>query len=393
LGVIQEQHAERCRLFAQWKNLEWPILHDPINRLRLNGVPIVVDIDERGIVRGVNPDVQSWVNALPSEVRQPNSALPPDQHPDSRRPNIGQLREASQASPSVSAWRELGDALILWQDRKLISEAIGAYESARELQPDDPAILFRLGVAHRIRYDSPGVTANPEVALRSTNRVTNDFQQAVAYWQAALDLDPNQYIYRRRIQQYGPRLIKPYPFYDWVSEARGDIQARGETPLELAVEPGGAEFAAPSQTFGGQELEQQSPDPQGAIRRDEAGLITSRVTVVPARIQPGESVRVHVEFQPVAAARWNNESDPLVLWIELPSGWKAERQRLESSLPNVAESAEVRSFEVEIQTRVEQSLPAEVRAYALYYVCEKTHGTCLFLRQDLVIPIGNAAAE
>ena len=51
LGVIQEQHAERCRLFAQWKGLEWPILHDPLNLLGLRGVPVVVAIDEYGIVR------------------------------------------------------------------------------------------------------------------------------------------------------------------------------------------------------------------------------------------------------------------------------------------------------------------------------------------------------
>lgn len=59
----------------------------------------------------------------------------------------------------------------------------------------------------------------------------------------ALDLVP--YIFRRRIQQYGPRLDKPYPFYDWVSEARAAVLARGETPVEPRVEPGGAELAAP----------------------------------------------------------------------------------------------------------------------------------------------------
>ncbi len=51
LGVTQEQHADRCRLFAQWKQFGWPILHDPINLLEAPAVPIVVAIDEHGIVR------------------------------------------------------------------------------------------------------------------------------------------------------------------------------------------------------------------------------------------------------------------------------------------------------------------------------------------------------
>ena len=45
LGVIQEQHPERCRLYAQWQQLDWPIVSDPINQLDLAGVPIVVEID------------------------------------------------------------------------------------------------------------------------------------------------------------------------------------------------------------------------------------------------------------------------------------------------------------------------------------------------------------
>ena len=43
LGVTQEQHADRCRLFSQWKQFDWPILHDPINVLDLLGVPVVVE--------------------------------------------------------------------------------------------------------------------------------------------------------------------------------------------------------------------------------------------------------------------------------------------------------------------------------------------------------------
>jgi hypothetical protein len=59
LGVTQEQHADRCRLFAQWKQFDWPILHDPINLMKAPAVPIVVAIDEHGIVRAVRPRSQT----------------------------------------------------------------------------------------------------------------------------------------------------------------------------------------------------------------------------------------------------------------------------------------------------------------------------------------------
>jgi hypothetical protein len=51
-------------------------------------------------------------------------------------------------------------------------------------------------------------------ALPTRVMVVLFLQKAVQYWTMALDMDSNQYIWRRRIQQYGPRLEKPYSFYD-----------------------------------------------------------------------------------------------------------------------------------------------------------------------------------
>ena len=36
VGIIQEQHPDRARLFMQWKRMGWPILVDSYNLL---GVP------------------------------------------------------------------------------------------------------------------------------------------------------------------------------------------------------------------------------------------------------------------------------------------------------------------------------------------------------------------
>ena len=127
-------------------------------------------------------------------------------------------------APSSSA---LGDSLILWGGPQRLREAIDAYAAAAQADPRDGRALFRLGVALRQRYESAAARRD-------------DFQAAVENWGQALQLDPNQYIWRRRIQQYGPRLDKPYPFYDWVAEAERAIRARGERPDRIAGAAGGS---------------------------------------------------------------------------------------------------------------------------------------------------------
>ena len=214
-----------------------------------------------------------------------------------------------------------------------------------------------------------------------------DFRAAVEHWQAALDLEPNQYIYRRRIQQYGPRLAKPYPFYDWVAEARRVIAARGEKPIELLIALTGAETASPREQFAETSEIEKEPDPLGRIARDSKRLIHAEVVVVPQSVQPGETVRVHVNMQPTHNVHWNNESGPLVLWLDVPEGWKAERQLFTSSMPSSAESVERRTIDFEIRLSHAVSMPATLKAYALYYVCEESRGACLYLRQDVEIPI------
>src|SRR5262249_9321156 len=151
----------------------------------------------------------------------------------------------------------------------------------------------------------------------TTLRRQGDFQAAVDRWGRALDLDPNQYIWRRRIQQYGPRLDKPYAFYDWVETAEKDLRARGEKPVPLAVRPGGAEIAQPVKALAAP-AEARAPDPDGKVHRDKDGLIRAEVTVAPARVRPGQAVRVHVVLRPDAKklAHWNNEAEPLRLWVD-----------------------------------------------------------------------------
>ena len=327
----------------------WPIMIDSLNLLGVAAVPITLLIDEQGIIRATQPsdeDLQDFLGA----------SYPANEVP---------------AKPIVES---PGDSIFLWEDVGRVVEAIDAYR--RSLKKEDAGpIHFRLGVAYRRRYDS-------------VYRQDEDFAKAVEHWGRALDLDPNQYIWRRRIQQYGPRLTKPYSFYDWVFDARAEITGRGETPLPLDAEPGGAEFAYPAESFTATESAASEPDPRDRVRRDE-GFIRAETTVVPTVVAPGESVRVHVVFRPnlEMKAHWNNEVDDLVFWVDAPEGWEVDQRHLNVSIPPEPVSQEERKVEFELKCPVSSSGLTEITPYALYYVCEDVNGVCLFRRQDIPIRI------
>ena len=71
VGITQEQHSDRCRLFAQWKGIDWPILWDPINLTGSSAVPIVTAIDEYGIVRSLRPKPETIEAEFLSVVYEP----------------------------------------------------------------------------------------------------------------------------------------------------------------------------------------------------------------------------------------------------------------------------------------------------------------------------------
>ncbi len=374
VGVTQEQHPERCQLFAQWRQFDWPILHDPINVLATTAVPIFVALDEHGVVRMIGPRADRFEEDFINRTFDP-----PDVTADalpapltiSTGEDIASLQQTAEEKNTAIAWRRYADGLALWQTSD-IDRAIDAYTRALELSPDDGAARFRLGVCYRLRHDG-------------TNRQPGDFQEAVDAWSAALALDPNQYIWRRRIQQYGPRLDKPYPFYDWVARAQDEIRERGEEPIALAVEPYGAELAAPSRTFIDESLDEVPPASDGRIARDTQQHVRAEVAVVPARVPAGQSVRVHVTFFPSesGAASWHNESEPLRLWVETPNGW----QRHAAEQPLEIESSETRRLDFEVQIPADTQSSLRLNAYALYWTCREADGVCAYLRQDLPIEI------
>ncbi|QDV32548.1 Tetratricopeptide repeat protein [Tautonia plasticadhaerens] len=379
LGVTQEQHADRCRLFAQWKEFGWPILHDPINLLKSEAVPIVRAVDEHGIVRLQGPRPETFEEDFLDNSFTDDGPPSEDDHAPGM-PDADALLRSAEGSGDADAWRSAGDALAIWGGIGRVDEAVEAYGKAIEIDPEDKYAWFRLGVALRMRHESPG-------------RRDGDFQAAVDSWSRALSIDPNQYVWRRRIEQYGPRLAKPYPFYDWVVQARAEISARGETPIALSEEPSGSEIAAPVREVIVEGAPPVNPDPDGRINRDATRLIEAEVVVIPPRVRPGEAARVHVYFRPSStrSAYWNNESTPLQLWTSAPEGWTVDTPLMEAEPGVGAESSETRHLDFEVRIPPSTSGTARLDAFALYNVCEQAGGTCLFLRKDLTIeiPIGS----
>jgi len=374
VGVAQEQHPDRCRLWLQWQKIPWPVLHDPITKTGLTAVPLLTAIDEWGVVRLTNPDLDTFEREFlerdfPKPVSLPETG--PASPPDPRA-----LLAEARAKNSADAWRAYGDSVLLFGPKNGQAGALEAYRHAVTANPADGASHFRLGVAYRMRYDSPA-------------RQGGDFQAALDAWGAALALDPNQYIWRRRIQQYGPRLDKPYPFYDWVDEGRAAIRARGETPVALAAEPTGAETAAPLKELS-PAAPVPEPDPRAKVTRDTGRFVRIETALAPGSVKPGEATRLHFVFRvnPARKAHWNNEAEPLRVWLDVPPGWETEQRLIEAPNPQIATSSEVRQMSVELRApKFVPTGPATLSGYALYNVCEDVNGVCLFRRQDVRVRI------
>ena len=177
---------------------------------------MIIAIDENGVVRAVGPKpevlekdfIARRFPAPPGKVKQPRPA---------RRPNLKKLRLAAvRHLQTASAWRTYGDAVVLWKTER-VDLAIDAYSKAVALDPRDATSLFRLSVCHRMRHESSA-------------RKAGDAESAGRLLRRASKMDRRQYIWLRRIQQYGPKAARPYPFYDWMPRAGKELRARRNSP-------------------------------------------------------------------------------------------------------------------------------------------------------------------
>jgi hypothetical protein len=374
VAIVQDQHPDRDRLFLQWKHVDWPVLADPLNILNLETVPIAVAVDEFGIVRFTELPMSA---AKTIEQTFVNKKYAPREAHVEPKPDLRALARAPHATAADAV--AYGDAVAVWGTASQLGEAIDAYRQAVRLDPQSAVAHFRFGSALRQRYDSP--------ARRGT-----DFQEAVTEWNRAVELEPNRYIYRRRSQQYGPRLETPVALFDWIRTARAEITARGETPLPLLVEPGESEFESPAASnlavSNKRPVKLTEPDPQGRLRRDHGEFVAWDATVAPLAVKGGDEARVHLTFRPNIdrKAHWNNSVDPLTIWLKLPAGWSVDRAPI--VIPNKATEVSQETRIAQFQVRAPANAhPGQVQipGYATYYVCEDVQGVCVYRRRDIEI--------
>jgi len=373
VGIASEQHPERAELYSMWKGFDWPILWDPFNLTSASTVPNLILVDEDGIVHATGAGWSELEAFLVAGASVPDEARPDP----AGAPGLTGLAGRSPASGSAEALQlqALSDLLLRVPER--MDDAIELLEDQSYKRPEDAGLAFRVGVARRIRYDS-------QLSL------AQDFQAAIDHWQRALSLRPNVYVWRRRLQQYGPRMDEPFPFYDWIARAREELQARGLEAPELHVALTPAELA--ERSAWPPESSQEEPDPEGRILRDEKNWIRVESAAVFDTSKERPVARVHLTLRPaqVPAAHWNNESGPMQFWIGaggLPEGWKLERRLIELEPELEKETTrEVRrvSFELELPPDAEEGV---LEGYVLFYVCEDEDGRCLYMRRDFAVEI------
>ena len=334
------------------------LVFDSLNRLDVSAVPIVLFVDQHGVIRKRNPKPKDIDEFLKTDFESP-------------------VEPAMVKIPSRP-----GDVAAMDSD---FESAIKQYRTHLKANPKDARSTFRLGVCYRKRFDERTVGSVHDAA---------DFTRAVDHWQAALALNPNQYIWRRRLQQYGPVLSKPYPFYDWVAKARTEIAARGETPHELSAEPSGAELVGPKRnTLPEKKSPVVEPDPTGQVDRDSQGAITIQSAVV-LSTERKKTARIHLMMHPSGLTKfqWNNEVEPVRIWWNSSPSVLPSQQLIEivpsSARAGQATSDELRSTEFEVSWGDSESTAAhKLTGYAVYHLCNKSTGACVFRRQDISIDI------
>ena len=121
LWIAQEHPPQRNRLFTQWHGIGWTVLHDPINVMQVSGVPVIVAIDEYGIVRSTRVKAETLERDFINKTFSAKGAKA-GKPVKAKRPDLAALRGLAEQTRSADAWRDLGDMkrdlLDLWTEER-----------------------------------------------------------------------------------------------------------------------------------------------------------------------------------------------------------------------------------------------------------------------------------
>ena len=168
----------------------------------------------------------------------------------------------------------------------------------------------------------------------------------------------------------------------------------------MQVALAGAEIAKPSRKFVAEETITENPDPDNKINLDDK-FVSLRSAAVPNFIRPNKTTRIHIVMSP-ENCKWNNESEPVKIWINKIVGGTATKKAFEIPNPtfdaktpdSATDSDEMRSVEFEFKADIDAT-ECQIDGYALYTICESETGTCRLLRQNfsLNVPLLNQSKK
>jgi peroxiredoxin len=222
IGIAQDQYADRARLFLQWKQIDWPVMFDPVDLVGVQNLPVVVAIDEYGYVRDPAARLDTFEDKFVAKTfAKPDT---PAYYNTEELPEPKVTRRVAGQGNDATAWRNHGDAIVFSGREPLLDEAVTVYTKVTHMTPGDAGAFFRLGVAYRLRADS-------------SRKKDGDEAAALAAWAKAAKLSPNQNIFRGRAQQFHADAKKAATLHKWIATARKEITARKEKPIVLKPDP------------------------------------------------------------------------------------------------------------------------------------------------------------
>lgn len=363
LPVSHDQYADRAQLFAQWKKVETPILFDPINSLGLETVPLVVAVDEFGIVRAVNPKPDTIGEVFVNKKfkgKPPKLAEGVTEPPDARitRRVAGEGRDVEEICAHCVA-------LLIAGEPPLLEEAVNNYFEALKKKPRSAEASFGLGVACRKRLDCE-------------SRQPGDLTAAISAWTRATTLEPRNGLYRARLAEFLPLRSGQKGPYDWVATAEKGITAAGKTPILLSSQP--VKWDLPAA---------KSEEASDEAEVDNDKLVSIDCVLVPSRDKKNVNAGLHVALWPDTQrqVQWHNEAEKTSIHLLKSDLLKANQPALSIANPKQHASNETRIISFPITFNSKEAAAGTVKAVAYYTLTEPGSAGPKRLRQEFEIEI------